>query len=134
MTKEYQYKSLNSFKKKIEKGTNWHDYMVIGGKLYKLYEYGDTDGKNYCYWVNKGTHNAIYITYSLPSISWEKIPEVCEYTEKEHEYKKGTLKIGWLKTCKKCKRTEREKITKGYYKLYSFEFIENMDLWRTDTL
>lgn len=131
------YKTANAFIKAQEQSINWEDYMRIGGKVYKLYEYGGGSmmhmSHDYCYWVNKKTHDAIYLKYHCPSTQWEKIPETCEKGGK-HIFTKGTLKSGWIGTCKKCKRTENEKVVKQVYQFISGEIIPNMDLWRTDTL
>lgn len=98
------YKSIEKFINNQKNEITWEDYMRIGGKVYKLYEYGGGSMFNmpydYVYFVNKKTHNAIYIEYHCPVGT----------------YKNGT-----------------HIITKPY-KFIDAEFIPNMDLWRTDTL
>lgn len=98
------YKNVNKFIEKQRNDINWEDYVRIGGKLYKLYEYGGGSmfhmDYDYVYFVNKRTHNAIYIKYHCPATQYIKGERV---------------------------------ITRGYQFLDA-EFIENMDLWRVDTL
>ena len=98
------YKTVDKFIDSQKESINWEDEMIIGGKMFRMYEYGggamfhmDYD---YIYFVNKKTHNAIYIKYNCPA----------------SQYIDG-----------------KRVITKKY-SFIDAEFIENMDLWRDDTL
>lgn len=68
------YKDLKAFEKRVAKITDWDDYFKMGGKMYNIYEYGggammrmDYD---YVYFLNKRTHDMIYVKYHLPSIQY----------------------------------------------------------------
>lgn len=96
------FKNFQAFEKRVKKDLCWEDYFIVGGKQYKLYEYGGETSYGYSnvYFVNKKTHDAICVEYQCPSYS----------------YLKGV------------------KVKTKDYRFVSVEFIEDMDLWRTDTL
>ena len=75
------FKSVNDFIKKQEKSITWGDEMLIGGKIYRIFEYGGGSMMNmdydYVYFVNKRTRNAIHIEYDCPSFQGGK--QVNEY-------------------------------------------------------
>lgn len=71
------YKNLAAFEKRVQKTTDWDDYFSLGGRLYKLYEYGDLyNGRNYVYFVNKRKRDAIRIEYHCPTGDWKKTGRV----------------------------------------------------------
>lgn len=98
------YKNIDSFIKKQQKSINWEDEMKIGGKIFRIYEYGGGSLFNmdcdYVYFLNKRTRDAIYIKYICPS----------------YQYIDG----------------EKKQIKE--YKFIDWEYQENIDLWRADTL
>lgn len=106
MTKTF--KSVSAFIEAQKHEINWDDYMKIGGKVYKLYEYGGGSmfhmSHDYAYWVNKKTHDAIKIEYNCPATQWIK------------------------------KGNKREKVVTQVYRFIDAEYIPSMELWRTDTL
>jgi hypothetical protein len=59
------YKNTATLKTALLKDIAWEDYMKIDGKVFKLYEYGGGSmfhlPYSYAYFVNKKTHDAIYI-------------------------------------------------------------------------
>ena len=65
------FKSVKQFINKQKHSINWEDEMLIGGKIYRIYEYGSGDC-DYVYFVNKRTHNAINIEYDCPSFQGGK--------------------------------------------------------------
>lgn len=60
---------MEVFEKKLQEGIAWADYFMLGGHLYKIYEYGGGDimkmDYEYVYFLNKRTGNLIYIKYLL---------------------------------------------------------------------
>lgn len=98
------YKNIDVFIDKQKESINWEDEMVIGGKIYRIYEYGGGSmfhlDYDYAYFVNKRTHNAIYIKYHCPA----------------------------------SQHVNGEKVITRKYQFLDAEYIEDMDLWRTDTL
>lgn len=127
------FKNLQAFEKRIQSGTNWADYFKMGGRVYKIYEYGDASGSNYVYFVNKATHDAIKVDYICPSTEWRKISSTCS-DNKPHLFVNGDRAHGNMEYCTKCDRTDREKVQTAHYRFIACEFIPNMSLWRTDTL
>lgn len=98
------FASLPIFEERLKKEICWEDFIKVGGKVFKMYEYGGGSimrmADDYVYFVNKKSHDAIYIKYICPSYS----------------YKNG------------------EKVNIIEYKFISLEFIPKMTLWRVDTL
>ena len=105
------FQTLATLENRLKKGIAWDDSDQItvgnatrGRKVFKLYEYGGGSlysmSHDYVYFVNKQTHDAIYIKYQCPS----------------YQYKDGV------------------KVQTKHYEFISMEYIENMDLWRIDTL
>ena len=98
------FKNEEDFIEKQKDKINWEDWMKIGGKVYKLYEYGGGSmfhmDYDYVYFVNKRTHDAIYIKYICPAFQWIK----------------------------------GEKVQTAFYRFIDAEIYPDMDLWRTDTL
>lgn len=68
MTKTF--KNFGAFVKRVEKTTAWADYFNLDNKMFKIYEYGDTDGHCYVYFLNKKTTDMIRVDYTLPSINY----------------------------------------------------------------
>lgn len=67
------YKNLAAFRARVEKGTDWADYFLLGGRMYNIYEYGPGPGQSgpcYVYFINKRTHDAIKVVYDLPSTQY----------------------------------------------------------------
>lgn len=98
------FKDLKTFENKLKTELCFNDYMKIGGKLFKIFEYGGGDmfhmDFDYVYFYNKKSKTMLYIKYICPSYCW-----------------KNGVKI----------------LTKPY-KFISFETEENPYLWREDTL
>ncbi len=99
------YKDIDAFKKRVQKTTDWDDYFMLGGRMYKLYEYGGGGGMFgnipcYAYFLNKRTRDAVKIEYDLPSVQY----------------------------------VDGKRVEKGEYRFIDLEVIPNMSLWRTDTL
>ncbi len=65
------FKDLKTFEKKLHKGLCWEDYFKIGGKVFKIYEYGNLDNCEYVYFYNKKSKTMIYIKYDCPSSRFE---------------------------------------------------------------
>ena|SRR3990167_4285345 len=70
------FKDLKTFENAVKLSTAWEDYFKVDGKTYKLYEYGGGSMMNmdydYAYFLNKKTHDTIYIKYNLPSVNYVK--------------------------------------------------------------
>ena len=102
MTKTF--KDLASFEKRNSQSIAWDDYFKMGGRMFKIYEYGGGSmfhmDHDYVYFVNKKTRDAIYVKYHCPS----------------YQYRDGV------------------KVQTKEYRLISCEYIPSMELWRTDTL
>jgi hypothetical protein len=67
------FKDIKNFERRIKSGPNWADYFTLGGRMYKLYEYGPGPGiagNDYVYFVNKRTHDAIKVEYNCPSYQY----------------------------------------------------------------
>jgi len=70
MTKTY--KDLKAFERRVSKTTDWADYFKLGGRIYKIYEYGDSyPSGQYVYFVNKRTRDAVEVKYILPSVNYK---------------------------------------------------------------
>lgn len=98
------FKDIAAFERRVSNEPAWDDYFTVGGKMFKLYEYGPGPGVNigydYAYFVNKKTHDAIHVKYDCPS----------------YQYING------------------ERVQTKEYALHEVEYIPDMGLWRTDTL
>lgn len=98
------YKDIDAFKKRVQKTTDWDEYFMLGGRMYKIYEYGGGSvfgmAHDYVYFLNKRTRDAIKVEYDLPSVQY----------------------------------VDGKRVEKGEYRFIDLEFIPNMSLWRTDTL
>lgn len=121
------FKNIKAFERRIRSGTNWDDYFMLNGRMFKIYEYGPGIGVNtrpdYVYFVNKRTRDAIHVTYDCPSYNWEPTGRKVKKTEQLGEgysYREDG--------------TELKYTQKRAYHLYEVEYIPNMGLWRTDTL
>lgn len=98
------FKDVRAFERRISNEPAWDDYFTLGGKMFKLYEYGPSIGVNtrpdYVYFVNKRTRDAVHVEYDCPS----------------YQYING------------------ERVQTRTYRLHNVEYIPDMGLWRTDTL
>jgi len=65
------FKDIETFGKKLKKSLCWEDYFKIGGKIFKIYEYGDLPNCNYVYFYNKKSKVMLYIKYICPSSKFE---------------------------------------------------------------
>ena len=61
------FKDLKQFEKRLEKGICWGDWIKVGGKVYKMVEYGAGKYFDYMLFQNKRTTNVIEIHYHCPS-------------------------------------------------------------------
>lgn len=62
------FTNLENFERRIKERPDWHDYFMLGGRMYQIYEYGGGWGSGeicYAYFVNKRTHDMIHVTYRL---------------------------------------------------------------------
>ena len=66
-----QFKDIKTFENKLNKSLCWEDYFKIGGKLFKIFEYGDTQNHQYVYFYNKRSEMMIKINYICPSSNYE---------------------------------------------------------------
>lgn len=123
---------MASFERCIKSAPAWDDYFTVGGRMFKLYEYGPCIGVNtrpdYAYFVNKKTHDAIKVEYDCPSYEWKKTGR----TIKSKRLQRQATATGHYSY-------DNDGVERVYhriraYKLYRVEYIPNMDLWRTDTL
>lgn len=67
------YKNLAAFEKRVQKTTDWADYFKLGGRMYHIYEYGDTYTTSphcYVYFINRRTSDMINVEYTLPTINY----------------------------------------------------------------
>ena len=66
------FKDKKALQKRLERGLAWdgHDWIKVGGKVYKLVEYGDCTGGNYVLFQNKRTTDIIDIRYQVPCFQW----------------------------------------------------------------
>lgn len=98
------FKDIKTFEKKLEKSLCWEDYIKIGGKVFKIFEYGGGSlmrlDYDYVYFYNKRSKIMIYVKYDCPSYKWEN----------------GV------------------KVKTKDYRFIGMEIIEEPYLWRTDTL
>jgi len=60
------FKDLKQFEKRLKKGICWGDWINVGGKIYKMVEYGDGNGNNYMLFQNKTTTSIIEVKYQVP--------------------------------------------------------------------
>ena len=65
------FKTLDHFKKRLEKGVCWGDWIVVAGKTYKMVEYGGVseDHRDYMLFQNKTTTDIIRVNYQCPTFS-----------------------------------------------------------------
>ena len=126
------FSGIEQFQKRISTAPAWDDYFTLGGKMFKLYEYGPGIGVNvrpdYVYFVNKRTHDAIKVEYDCPSYEWKKTGRTIK-SKKLQEQAKSTGHYSYDEN-----GTERVYHQTRRYQLFGVEFIPSMDLWRTDTL
>jgi hypothetical protein len=98
------FKDFEAFRVRNAEKIAWDDYFTVGGRLFKLYEYGGGSLFNmphdYAYFVNKRTRDAIKVEYDCPSF----------------QYRDGV------------------RVQTKEYRLIGIDYIPAMDLWRTDTL
>lgn len=66
------YKDFAAFERRAANGPEWlsSDWHRVGGRTFKLYEYGDTPTGNYLYLINRRTRDAIRVDYQVPCIQW----------------------------------------------------------------
>jgi len=64
--------TLQHFEKKLKKGVCWGDWIKVGGRQYKMVEYGGGSlmkmSYDYMLFQNKPTTNIIRVCYHCPSI------------------------------------------------------------------
>lgn len=130
------FTDLKSFERRIKTAPAWDDYFTLGGRMFKLYEYGPgigiTTRPDYVYFVNKRTHDAVHVKYDCPSYNWEKTGRVVRSKKLQ---KRITSQVpAHLRYSYDENGIEREYRCKRRYAFYSVEIIPNMELWRTDTL
>lgn len=131
LTNMKTYKDIAQFRRRVAQATDWADYFKLEGRMYQIYEYGDSaHGGQYVFFVNKRTHDMVEVQYTLPSVQWVKIPDMCEEDNKPHSFKRGGVEYGNMQYCIKCLRRESEQVEKGEYRLHDVFFIPKNVLWR----
>ena len=60
------FKDMGAFKKRLERGICWADYIKVRGRIYKMVEYGDSYSDSYMLFQNKPTKHMIEVRYQVP--------------------------------------------------------------------
>lgn len=74
------FKDMRTFEKCLQKTTCWEDEIKIGGRIFRIYEYGGGSlmhmDYDYVYFLNRGNkkrqNTLIYIKYHCPSSGYVK--------------------------------------------------------------
>ena len=64
------FKDLKAFVKRVQREPAWDAYFMLGGRMYQIYEYGDSARGSHVYFVNKRTHDMIEVNYTLPTVQY----------------------------------------------------------------
>lgn len=68
------FKDIKAFEKRIQLAPEWHDYFMLGGRLYEIYEYGGGSlfhmDYDYVYFRNKRTGDMVYVKYDCPGYQY----------------------------------------------------------------
>jgi hypothetical protein len=85
------FKTLQHFERRLRNGVCWTDWIKVGGRVYKMVEYGDKyHGGNYMLFQNKPTTNIIRVDYQVPCFN--KGVQTKEYRfDSIEEYDNGEL-------------------------------------------
>lgn len=65
------FKDLAALKKRLERGMCWGDWIKVGGRVYKMVEYGDGVNDSYMLFQNKTTKHMIEVRYQVPCYKWQ---------------------------------------------------------------
>ena len=86
------FKDIKIFEEKLKKSLCWEDFIKVGGKVFKIYEYGGGSlfkmDHDYVYFLNRKTKTLIYIKYICPSYRWEN-----HIKKQIHHYKFISLEV-----------------------------------------
>jgi hypothetical protein len=83
------YANIKTFYNRNRHKIDWEDYFMLNGKLFNIYEYGEGEGHDYVYFLNKKSGDIVYVQYDCPSyqsINGERI-QTKAYNLYEVEYK-----------------------------------------------